>query len=129
MAEGWAKKLQPRLIEAYSAGTSPHAVNPLAVKAMAEEGIDISKHESKHLDSLKHLNFDLVVTVCDNAANNCPLPPHGTRIIHVPFADPPKLAQQARTEAEALLHYRKVRDEIKTFVLTMPSLFESKATL
>ena len=126
MAESWAKNLHAELIEAYSAGTNPLPVNPLAVKVMAEVGINLSNHESKHFDSLSHLHFDLIVTVCDNAANNCPIPPHGTRVIHAPFADPPQLARHATSESEALPHYRKVRDEIKDFVTTLPTLLESK---
>jgi len=122
MAEGWARSLHGQLIDAYSAGTRPQPVNPLAIKAMAEVGIDISQHESKHLDALKHLKFDLVITVCDSAASGCPMPPEETRVIHVPFDDPPQLARDVRTEEEALQHYRRVRDEIRAFLSTLPSL-------
>ena len=122
MAEGWARSLHSQLIDTYSAGTSPHGVNPLAIKVMAEAGIDISRHESKHLDTLNHLKLDLVITVCDNAASNCPVPPKGTRVVHVPFDDPPQLAKGAKSEEEALQHYRRVRDEIRDFMAEMPSL-------
>ena len=122
MAEGWARSLHSQLIDTYSAGTSPHGVNPLAIKVMAEAGIDISRHESKHLDTLNHLKLDLVITVCDNAASNCPIPPKGTRVVHVPFDDPPQLAKGAKSEEEALQHYRRVRDEIRDFMAEMPSL-------
>ena len=122
MAEGWARSLHSQLIDTYSAGTSPHGVNPLAIKVMAEAGIDISRHESKHLDTLNHLKLDLVITVCDNAASNCPIPPKGTRVVHVPFDDPPQLAKGAKSEEEALRHYRRVRDEIRDFMAEMPSL-------
>jgi len=122
MAEGWARSLHSQLIDTYSAGTSPHGVNLLAIKVMAEAGIDISRHESKHLDTLSHLKLDLVITVCDNAASNCPVPPKGTRVVHVPFDDPPQLAKGAKSEEEALQHYRRVRDEIRDFMAEMPSL-------
>lgn len=122
MAEGWARSLHSQLIDTYPAGTSPHGVNPLAIKVMAEAGIDISRDESKHLDTLNHLKLDLVITVCDNAASNCPIPPKGTRVVHVPFDDPPQLAKGAKSEEEALRHYRRVRDEIRDFMAEMPSL-------
>lgn len=126
MAEGWARALIGDRVDAYSAGTEPHGLNPLAVKAMQECGIDISKHSSKTLDSLGALQLDLVVTVCDKAAAACPTPPKGARFIHVPFDDPPRLALSAKTEQEALLHYRRVRDEIKAFVIKLPTLLDSK---
>ena len=126
MAEGWAKSLHGQLIEAYSAGTSPHRVNPLAIKAMAEAGVDISAHESKHLNSLNHVQFDLVITVCDNAASSCPIPPEGARIVHVPFDDPPQLAKNAPNEESALEHYRRVRDEIRQFISELPSFFSQR---
>jgi len=127
MAQGWARKLLNNSIDAYSAGTSPHGLNPLAVKAMKEVGVDISEHESKHIDTLKSISFDLVITVCDNAASSCPMPPLGTRVMHVPFDDPPRLAKDASNEEDALLHYRRVRDEIKAFVLTLPSYLNSES--
>lgn len=116
MAEGWARHLFGDSIEAYSAGTNPTTLNPLAVQVMAEAGVDISRHQPKHLDSLLHESFDLVVTVCDHAQNSCPVPPAATRVMHVPFDDPPKLASSARSEEHAIVHYRRVRDEIKAFM-------------
>ena len=126
MAEGWARSLHHQLIDAYSAGTDPHGLNPLAIKVMAEAGIDISKHESKHIDALTHLKFDLIITVCDNAASSCPIPPNGTRIVHVPFDDPPKLAKDAKSEEDTLQHYRRVRDEIQYFIAKIPSLLSEE---
>lgn len=126
MAEGWANYLHGHTIEAYSAGTRPLSVNPLAIKAMAEVGIDISGHESKHLNSLSHLQFDLVITVCDNAASSCPIPPKGCRVVHVPFDDPPQLAKDAKTEENALQHYRRVREEIKHSISKLPSFFTAE---
>lgn len=122
MAEGWANALLGDKVEAYSAGTEPHGLNPLAVKAMGEIGVDISSYKSKALNSLDSINFDLLVTVCDSAAASCPAPPKGTRVIHVPFDDPPKLAQGSASEEDAMKHYRRVRDEIKSFVSGLPDL-------
>ena len=120
MAEGWAKELKGDVIESYSAGIEIHGLNPNAVKVMAEVGVDISAHRSKHLDEVKDIDFDFVVTVCDNAYENCPIFPGKTRQVHVGFDDPPKLAENAKTEDEALDIYRRVRDEIKDFVQTLP---------
>ncbi len=122
MAEGWAKQLLGDMIEPYSAGTEPHKLNPRAVRVMQEAGVDISGHQSKSLGSLRDICFDLIVTVCDNAAESCPIPPPGTTIIHVPFDDPPKLAQTETDEDAALQHYRRVRDEIRLFVITIPKI-------
>ena len=91
-----------------------------AVKVMAEAGVDISKHWSKHLDELRNVEFDHVITVCGNAHESCPVFPGKTRVTHVGFDDPPRLAEGALTEEEALQHYRRVRDEIRTFVETLP---------
>ena len=126
MAEGWAKKLLGEQIEAYSAGTDLHPLNRRAVAVMKEVGIDISSHFPKLAQSLEHVAFDLIVTVCDNAAQNCPLPPKGMRLLHIPFDDPPKLAASVKSEEETLAIYRRVRDEIKQCILTLPSLIEGK---
>lgn len=121
MAEGWAHHLKGDLINAYSAGVEPHGMNASAVKVMAEAGVDISRHQSKHVNDLRHVNFDYVVTVCDHAHETCPLFPGGAKIIHVGFDDPPRLAKTAENEQEALGHYRRVRDEIKAFINTLPA--------
>ena len=120
MAEGWARKLKCDLIASYSAGVETHGLNPKAVQVMAEAGVDISGHRSKHVRELSAVTFDYVVTVCGNAQESCPAFPGRTRIVHVGFDDPPRLAREARTEEEALGHYRRVRDEIRTFVETLP---------
>ncbi len=125
MAEGFARHLKGDVIEAYSAGTAPKGVDPRAVKAMAEAGIDISTYESKSIGELPDLEFDYVVTLCDDAAQACPFFPAKTALIHHAFDDPPKLAEGAKTEEQALAHYRRVRDEIRAFVGTLPeSLIE-----
>jgi arsenate reductase len=120
MAEGWAKYLKIDLVDAYSAGVSPKPLDPRAVQVMAEVGIDIANHHSKHLDELKDIRFDYVITVCDSAHESCPVFPGKTKVIHVGFDDPPQLAKQTRTENEALNIYRRVRDEIKSFVEKLP---------
>ena len=130
MAEGWAKALHGETIEAYSAGTDPHGMNVRAIRAMAEAGIDISGHHSKHVAELKHVNFDYVVTVCGHANETCPMFPGRTRVVHAGFDDPPLLARGAATEEEAMTHYRRVRDEIKAFVqeigVTIPELSKAE---
>lgn len=120
MAEGWARALKGAAIEAYSAGIVAHGQNPNAIKVMAEAGVDITGQASKTLESLKGVDFDVVVTVCGNADENCPVFPGKTRKLHHGFDDPPKLAKDAKSEEEALGHYRRVRDEIKAWVQTLP---------
>ena len=124
MAEGWTQQLKGDVIEPHSAGTDPHGMNERAIKVMAEAGVDISKHTSKHVDDVMYIPFDYVVTVCSNADETCPVFPGKTWVVHVGFDDPPKLAQDAATEEEALSHYRSVRDEIKTFVSGLPDNLE-----
>ncbi|MGE5294519.1 MAG: arsenate reductase ArsC [Solirubrobacterales bacterium] len=124
MAEGWARQLKGDVIEAYSAGIEAHGLNPNAVKVMAEAGVDISGHRSKHVDEVKDIPFDYVVTVCDDAHESCPLFPGRTRIVHVGFDDPPRLAKHARNEQEALNYYRRVRDEIRRFIESLPEGLE-----
>ncbi|MGC9965806.1 MAG: arsenate reductase ArsC [Syntrophobacteraceae bacterium] len=124
MAEAWTRHLKADLIEPYSAGIEPKGVDPRAIKAMAEAGIDMSGQVSKDLASLQHLEFDYVITLCDNAHESCPFFPAKTRVLHIGFDDPPRLARDARTEEEALVHYRRVRDEIKKFIETLPAYLE-----
>jgi arsenate reductase (thioredoxin) len=124
MAEGWARKLRGDTIEPYSAGIETHGLNPNAVQVMAEAGVDISGHYSKTLDDLKDLKFDYVVTVCGHAHETCPVFPGRAKVVHRGFDDPPRLARNARTEQERLGHYRRVRDEIKLYVETLPGSLE-----
>lgn len=116
MAEGWARHLKASAIDAYSAGVEPHGMNARAVRAMAEAGVDISGHRSKHVSELAHVPFDYVVTVCDHASETCPLFPGNTKVVHVGFEDPPRLAKEAASEEAAMVHYRRVRDEIRRFI-------------
>lgn len=121
MAEGWARALKSDFLEAYSAGTQPHGMNSAAVRVMAEAGVDIGKQWSKHVDDVKDVPMDYVITVCDSANESCPVLPGGAKRIHVGFDDPPRLAKDAPTEEAALAHYRRVRDEIRSFVETLDS--------
>ena len=124
MAEGWTRHLKGEVIEPYSAGIETHGLNPNAVKVMAEVGVDISAHHSKHVDELKDIDFDYVITVCDNANESCPMFACKTKVLHVGFEDPPSLAKTAKTEQQALDIYRRVRDEIKQFVERLPDNLE-----
>ena len=125
MAEGWAKALKADVIEAYSAGIETHGLNSNAVKVMAEAGVDISSHCSEQVDDLLDIPFDYVVTVCGHAHETCPMFPGQAKVVHVGFDDPPKLAREAASEEEALDCYRRVRDEIRTFVEGLPEGLET----
>ena len=125
MAEGWARKLKSDLLEPYSAGIETQGLNPHAVQVMAEAGVDISTHRSKHVDefatvSMDAVPLDVVVTVCGHAHETCPVLPGTPRVVHVGFDDPPRLAREAKTEEEALDHYRRIRDEIRAFIERLP---------
>ena len=125
MAEGWCRHLKSDMIEAYSAGIETHGLNPNAVQVMAEAGVDISGHQSQHIDEFKHVSLDYVITVCGHANEHCPMFPGKTKVIHVGFDDPPKLAKEAKNEQEALDCYRRVRDEIKAYIETLPESITS----
>jgi len=125
MAEGWARHFKGDVIEAYSAGIETHGLNPNAVKVMAEAGFDISGQKSQHVDEFNKVEFDFVVAVCDNAAESCPVFPGSAKVVHRPFDDPPTLARDAANEEEVLAHYRRVRDEIREFVASLPDSLQS----
>jgi len=124
MAEGWCRHLKGDSIVAYSAGIETHGLNPNAVAVMAEAGVDISSQRSQHIAEFKDTHLDVVVTVCGHANEHCPVLPSTIRVVHVGFDDPPKLAREAMaqgaSEEEALQHYRRVRDEIRAFIETLP---------
>jgi arsenate reductase len=128
IAEGWARTLKGATIEAHSAGIETHGLNPKAVQVMAEAGVDISKQRSKHVRDLKEIPFDYVVTVCAHADENCPAFPGKAKVVHVGFDDPPRLAREARSDEEALGHYRRVRDEIRAFVEKLPEALQVGGT-
>ncbi|BFR49491.1 arsenate reductase ArsC [Nitratidesulfovibrio sp. HK-II] len=120
MAEGFTRALRGDLFEAYSAGIEAHGLNARAVRVMAEAGVDISGQRSKAVADLPDIPFDYVVTVCGHAAENCPWFPARTARVHAGFDDPPLLARDAPDEETAMAHYRRVRDEIRAFVLALP---------
>ncbi len=124
MAEGWTRYLWGDKIDVYSAGIETHGLNPNALKLMAEAGVDISGYKSKNVNDLLHIPFDYVITVCDHAFEKCPYFPGKVKVLHVGFDDPSRLATDAKTEEEALDHYRRSRDEIKTFISTLPSFLQ-----
>lgn len=125
MAEGWARQLKSDALEPYSAGVTTHGLNPHAVKVMAEAGVDISGHTSKHVDELRDVQFDYIVTVCDHAAESCPTFLCKAKVVHRAFDDPPRLAREAASEEEALNQYRRVRDEIRRYIETLPGSLEA----
>jgi arsenate reductase (thioredoxin) len=124
MAEGWARHLRGDVIEPYSAGIEVHGLDSHAVRVMAESEVDIAQQKSKHVNELKDVQFDYVITVCDHANEHCPIFPGRTTMLHVGFDDPPRLARDARTEEEVLSHYRRVRDEIRVFVESLPAVLQ-----
>jgi arsenate reductase (thioredoxin) len=126
MAEGWTKRLKGDQFEVRSAGVEPKGLDPRAVKAMAEAGVDISGQVSKDVDQLEDSNFAFVVTLCDDAREACPYFPAKTALIHRGFDDPPVLAAAAGSEEEAMAHYRRVRDQIRDFVKTLPDSLVEK---
>lgn len=119
MAEGWTRHLKSDVLEAYSAGIEKHGLNPYAVKVMAEAGVDISKHYSKTPEEIG-TEFDFVITVCGHANEHCPIFSHKTKVVHVGFDDPPKLTRDLPDEEAKLAVYRRVRDEIRKFIETLP---------
>lgn len=123
MAEGWTNHLR-KDFKAYSAGVAKHGLNPFAVAVMAEAGVDISTHESKLVDELPNVSFDYIVTLCGDAAENCPFLPGKGKRVHRGFDDPPLLSKDIEDEEEKLGVYRRVRDEIRAMVQGMPESLE-----
>ena len=126
MAEGWARALKGDCLDAYSAGIEKHGLNPHAIRVMAEAGVDISKHYSKTPADIGPVQFDYVVTVCGHANEHCPIFPGKTKVVHVGFEDPPKLTKDLPDGEEKLAVYRRVRDEIRRFVETMPGCLKTE---
>ncbi len=124
MAEGWTRHLKNDHIDVCSAGIEIHGLNQNAVIVMKEAGVDISHHESKLLDGFKNTAFDYVITVCSHAHETCPWFPGDSKVIHVPFDDPPKMAEQYQNIGKKLDCYRKVRDEIKWYIRSLPESLE-----
>jgi arsenate reductase len=113
MAEGLIRHICKAEYDVFSAGTEPSFVRPEAIRAMSEIGIDISKQRSKSVDEFRDMEIDYVLTVCDNAKENCPYFPASTQLIHHSFEDP---AAVGGTEEERLDAFRKVRDEIANYI-------------
>jgi len=122
MAEAWTRRVWGNVFEAFSAGVAPNRMDERTVRVMEEAGISMAGHHPKHVDSLKGIRFDFVVTVCDHARETCPYFPGVHKILHRGFEDPPVLAKGAESEEEALKHYRRIRDEIKDFVSALPAM-------
>ena len=115
MAEGLLRNIAGDRFEVFSAGIEPGKVNPVAIKVMAEQGIDISKHTSKSIGQFSRQNFDYIITVCDNAEKACPVFPGKHEKIHWRLEDP---AMTQGTEKEVLKEFRKIRDQIKIYILS-----------
>ncbi len=124
MAEGWTRTLKGDAIDPFSAGIETHGLNSMAVQVMAEAGVDISGQKSKRVDDVEDVAFDYVVTVCGHAHETCPMWLKGkAKVVHVGFDDPPALARELAAKGlgeEAQRNcYRRVRDEIREFVLNI----------
>jgi arsenate reductase len=115
MAEGLLKHICQNKYDVYSAGTHPSIVRPEAIKALAEIGIDISGNRSKSVDEFAGFEIDYVLTVCDNAKENCPYFPAKTKLVHHSFDDPAAVEGDEETRVAA---FRKVRDEIMEYLRT-----------
>ena len=126
MAEGWARQLKGDVIDAYSAGIETHGLNPNAVRVMAEAGVDISLHRSRNVAEFLDVPFDYVVTVCSHAHETCPFFPGRAKFVHVGFDDPPRLAALVEEDEAKINCYRRVRDEIRAFVETLPGPLEQR---
>ena len=124
IAEGWARHLKGDVIEPYSAGIRPIGVNPRAIKVMAEAGVDISTQKSEHIDELPGIDFDYVITLCDNAREHCPVFGSKAKVIHKPFDDP---YFASGSEEQIMATFRKVRDDIRTFIEILPEGLEGKS--
>ena len=125
MAEGWARYLHRDIFEPYSAGTEIHGMNQNAIRVMTEAGIDISSHHSKNVEEVQNIPFDVIITVCDHAHENCPFFPGSAKRIHAGFDDPPRLAQSINDPEKKLDCYRKVRDEIRDFIAQLPDALQT----
>jgi len=112
IAEGYLKYFAEDKAEIYSAGVETHGVNPRAIATMKEDGIDISNHTTNNIDEYQNIDFDFIITVCDNAKERCPYFPTNAQKFHYNFPDP---AKAKGTDAEIMDEFRKVRTQIKDF--------------
>jgi len=118
MAEGYLKKFSDNQIEVYSAGIETHGVNARAIEIMKEDGIDISHNTSNNINEYRSIDFDFVITVCDNAKEKCPYFPSNAKKFHHNFPDP---AKATGTEEEIMQQFRDVRNMIKNYSLDFVS--------
>jgi arsenate reductase len=112
LAEGYLRHFGAGKVEVYSAGVETHGVNPRAIASMKEDGIDISHHTSNNMDEYRNIDFDFVITVCDNARERCPNFHGSAQKFHYNFPDP---AKAAGTEEEIMQEFRTVREQIKSY--------------
>lgn len=112
IAEGYIRHFSKEKAEIFSAGIETHGVNPKAIAIMKEDGIDISSHTSNHIDEYQDIDFDYVITVCDNAKERCPFFPTKAIMFHHNFPDP---AKASGTEEEIIVEFGRVRDMIKDY--------------
>jgi arsenate reductase len=126
MAEGFARHLIGSSVIAFSAGIEAEGLDPYAVQVMKEAGIDISGQHSKTIDEVIGVEFDYCITLCGDADENCPVFGAKTKIIHHGFDDPPKLTANAKSEEEKISHYRRVRDQIREYIETLPAFLDLK---
>ncbi len=124
MAEGWARHLKSDVIEADSGGVWPVGVSSRAIQVMAEAGIDISSQTSDHVNDFLAIDFDYVITLCDNARERCPIFSGKAKLIHKPFEDPTFV--MGSTDA-IMAAFRQTREQIKTFVETLPESLKDNA--
>ncbi|HAI11441.1 MAG TPA: arsenate reductase [Phycisphaerales bacterium] len=128
MAEGWTRHLMSEHIDAYSAGIETHGLNPNAVSVMAELGVDISSQKSQNISEFQDMDLDFVITVCGHAHETCPIFPYKATVLHHGFDDPPKMAKEYSDIQSQLACYRKVRDQIRDFVLMLPQYLQEHAS-
>jgi len=120
MAAGWTRHFHQETINAFSAGIKKGSIDPLAIKVMQEAGVDISAEETHEVKEFLLKDLDMVVTVCNTAAQQCPAFPPEVNVLCQSFDDPPALVREIESEEEKLTVYRRVRDEIKVFVQDFP---------
>jgi arsenate reductase len=126
IAEGFARHLIGNTVTSFSAGIEAKGLDPYAVRVMKEVGVDISGQHSKTIDEVIGIEFDYCITLCSHAHENCPVFPAKTRVIHHGFEDPHNLAASAKSEEEKILYYRRLRDEIRKYIETLPASLNLK---
>lgn len=112
IAEGYLRHFAENKADVYSAGVETHGVNPKAIATMKEDGIDISNHTSNNIDEYRNIDFDFVITVCNNAKERCPFFPTKAEKFHQNFPDP---AKATGTDEEIMKTFREVREQIKDY--------------